>query len=308
MILGDRSWAKLPGGPTYLVGPNDDASHGGRAGCAMPKLSESNLVFVDVETTGLSPAVGDRIVEIALITCRGGRKAGRMSRLVNPGVPIPREVQQIHQIRDSDVAGCPRFDVLADDVARRIQNRWLVGHNLRFDIGFVAMELALAGKQATPAGCFDTRQIARAVWDLPDYRLDTLTAYLGLGPRRLHRAMNDAATMREVFDFAVQELGGTGNVSTEQLAALHNYQPQWPAGAEESLPPLLYDALATGQSVRVRYADGNGAGSVRTIRPVACFAVGRHTYIKARCALVGELRTFRVDRIMLVGKSAIRKQ
>jgi len=275
-------------------------------GVLVPRISESNLVFLDVETTGLSPAAGDRIVEIALVACRGRRRIGQFSRLVNPGAPIPREVQQIHRIRDCDVAGCPGFHVLADQVAARVHKRWLVGHNLRFDIGFVAMELSLAGIRATPAGCFDTCQIARAVWDLSDYRLPTLTRYLGLRPRRLHRALNDAAAARRVFDLAVQELGGFGNVTTEQLAALHSYQPLWPAPAEDSLPPLLYDALTTGQSVRVRYVHGNGSGAVRTIRPVACFTVGRHAYVKARCGLAGELRTFRVDQIACAGRCAVR--
>lgn len=161
---------------------------------------------------------------------------------------------------------------------------------------------------AQPAGCFDTCQIARAVWDLSDYRLHTLTRHLGLRPRRLHRALNDAIAARRVFDLAVQELGGFGNVTTEQLAALHNCQPLWPAPAEESLPPLLYDALTTGQSVHIRYVNGHGGGAVRTIRPVACFTVGRHAYVKARCGLAGELRTFRVDQIACTGRCSARRR
>lgn len=274
----------------------------------MPKISESSLVFLDVETTGLSPAIGDRVVEIALIACRGRQRARQVSRLVNPQVPIPLDAQRIHQIRDEDVADCPGFGVFASDVASTIANRWLVGHNLRFDIGFVAMELALAGKRAAPVGCFDTCQIARAVWDLPDYRLDTLARHLGLRPRRLHRALDDAAATQRLFELAVRELGGNSHVSTEQLAALHSNLPLWPTGADKMLPPPIYDALTTGQSVRVRYVHGSAGRSARTIWPVACFTVGRHAYVKARCDLAGEVRTFRVDRIRCTDKCAIRRQ
>lgn len=75
----------------------------------MPKISRCNLVFLDVETTGLSPALGDRVVEIALITGRGTRQLRRLARLVNPGLPIPPEVQRIHGITDRHVAACPGF-------------------------------------------------------------------------------------------------------------------------------------------------------------------------------------------------------
>lgn len=69
------------------------------------------------------------------------------------------------------------------------------------------------------------------------------------------------------------------------------------------MPPLLYDALTTGRSVRICYVNGNAAGSERTIRPVACFAVGRYAYLKAHCAYAGELRTFRLDRITTVSST-----
>lgn len=265
----------------------------------MPRLSDCKLVYLDVETTGLFPAMGDRVVEIALIASRGRRRQGCLSRLVNPGMPIPADVQRIHGITDADVSGQPEFSEIAGEVARIIDGAWLIGHCLRFDIGFLAMELTLAGRKAGPAGCLDTCQLARATWDLPDYRLDTIARVLSLRRQPQHRAAGDAAVTRDVFHRIVRQLGGWRSVSISQLLHLHGYPPQWPQSAEDYLPPEMYDALATGRPVRIQYVNGGGEGSKRVIRPVACFAIGRWVYVKAQCEQVGELRTFRLDRIAL---------
>jgi DNA polymerase III epsilon subunit-like protein len=134
---------------------------------------------MDVETTVLSLAMGNRVVKIGPLV-HEGRRDRTFSRLVNPGIAIPPVVRQIHCISNADVADCPAFHEIADEVAAILDGAWPVGHNLRFDLGFVAMELALAGVCAQPAGCPDTCQLVRAVWELPDYRLDALARVLGI--------------------------------------------------------------------------------------------------------------------------------
>ena len=67
-------------------------------------LSVAKPAFLDVETTGLFPAMGDRVGEIGIVVCRGDRKAKRVARLVNPGRPIPTNAQRVHGIQDQEVA------------------------------------------------------------------------------------------------------------------------------------------------------------------------------------------------------------
>lgn len=66
--------------------------------------AEAKLAILDVETTGLSPAMGDHIVEIDLVIYRGGQEIDRLSRLVNPDQPIPMDARRVHGISDRDVA------------------------------------------------------------------------------------------------------------------------------------------------------------------------------------------------------------
>ena len=262
-------------------------------------LADAKLVFLDVETTGLSPAIGDRIIEVGLISCAGDREVARVSHLVNPERDIPLAARRVHGIRDQDVAACAPFGAIAGEVASALDGQWVVGHNIRFDAGFIAMELACAGVPARPAGCLDTRYLAAAVWDLPNYRLDTVAEHVGAGGAGSHRALADAERTRAVFHRVIAELGGWIRVRIDELLALHTHVPCWPDDGRRNLPAAIYDALTNGSEVAVDYVNGLGTASRRSIRPLACFAAGKTVYLRAHCQLAGEVRTFRLDRIVV---------
>ena len=69
----------------------------------MTMLSEAKLVVLDVETTGLSPAMGDRVVELGMIAAQGETEISRTNHLINPGRPIRWDAQRVHGISDQDV-------------------------------------------------------------------------------------------------------------------------------------------------------------------------------------------------------------
>jgi DNA polymerase III epsilon subunit-like protein len=126
-------------------------------------------------------------------------------------------------------AEAPAFGAVARTLGELIAGSWLVGHNVRFDVGFLAMEMALAGYRVEPAGCLDTCQLAAAAFELPDYRLDTLTAALGIQRKAKHRALDDALATKTVFDLTLREIGDMSDLTIGDLRALHRYAPTWPA-------------------------------------------------------------------------------
>ncbi len=272
------------------------------------KLADARLVFLDVETTGLSPAMGDRVIEIGLIACSPGRKPRQASQLINPGRPIPRNARRVHGIGDDDVASAPRFEAIADNVGSFLHGAWLVGHNLRFDVGFLAMEFALAGLRVEPAGCLDTCQLAPAAWDLADYKLGTLVAHLEINQATRHRALADALATQAVFARILDAMGDREDIedlTVADLHALHRYVPTWPPHPERVLPRPLFDALTSGRPITICYQNGDGITSSRMIRPHACFPVGRNVYLKAHCMEAAEMRTFRLDRIVEVTDATV---
>lgn len=105
------------------------------------------LAFFDVETTGLNIAT-DRIVEISILKIYppdGGRKESK-TLLINPTIPIPKEVTKIHGISDLDVADAPTFKNCAKELSDFLGDADLAGYNSNyFDIPLLMEEFLRAG-------------------------------------------------------------------------------------------------------------------------------------------------------------------
>ncbi|MBZ9632612.1 3'-5' exonuclease [Salegentibacter sp. LM13S] len=103
------------------------------------------ICFFDLETTGTNVAK-DRIVEIAILKVFPNGNKESKTWLVNPEMPIPKEVVAIHGISDEKVANEPTFKDLAPQVYDMIKACDLGGYNSnRFDIPLLVEELLRAG-------------------------------------------------------------------------------------------------------------------------------------------------------------------
>ena len=67
-------------------------------------------VVVDLETTGLSPRHGHRIIEIGAVAVEEGAIVNEFTTLVDAGVPIPPTVQAIHGITAEMLEGQPKTE------------------------------------------------------------------------------------------------------------------------------------------------------------------------------------------------------
>ncbi|MEY3194077.1 MAG: hypothetical protein RIQ78_173, partial [Bacteroidota bacterium] len=107
-----------------------------------------NLVFFDLETTGLN-VIRDRIVQIALVKMlKNGQQVEEFCTLVNPGIPISEESMSIHGITPKDVANKPTFVELAQKIWDFIGDADLAGYNSnRFDVPMLMEEFARVGME-----------------------------------------------------------------------------------------------------------------------------------------------------------------
>ncbi|APY10036.1 DNA polymerase III subunit epsilon [Seonamhaeicola sp. S2-3] len=102
------------------------------------------ICFFDLETTGVN-ITNDRIVEISILKVHPNGKEESKTWLVNPEMPIPKEVTAIHGISDEDVADKPTFKELAKEIYNMIKDSDLGGFNSnRFDIPLLAEEMLRA--------------------------------------------------------------------------------------------------------------------------------------------------------------------
>jgi DNA polymerase III subunit epsilon len=105
-----------------------------------------DLVFFDVETTGLN-VLRDRILQIALVKyTKDGSEPKEMTMLINPTIPISEESMSIHGITPKDLANKPNFAQIAQKLHDFIGNADLGGYNAaRFDIPMLMEEFARVG-------------------------------------------------------------------------------------------------------------------------------------------------------------------
>jgi DNA polymerase-3 subunit epsilon len=159
-----------------------------------------NLVFLDIETTGLDPEKGAKIVEIAMFKVCGGIEE-RYESFVNPGHPIPSECFKIHAICDDIVKNSPSFDEIAVDIISFIGHSIIVCHNAPFDLLFVHRELYMAGVPVKNVRYIDTLKLARQYFSFDSNKLSSIAAAIGVETELRHRAMADVLTMFSVAKY-----------------------------------------------------------------------------------------------------------
>ena len=108
-----------------------------RVSLLAPIASPFDLVHValDLETTGLDSS-RDTIIEIGAVKFQGDRQIDSFQTFVNPGRPIPDHIQRLTHISPHQVERAPMFGSIADDLAAFIGDHPVIGHNVRFDVGF----------------------------------------------------------------------------------------------------------------------------------------------------------------------------
>ena len=163
------------------------------------KLTE--FVIFDVETTGLSPIDGDRIVEIAAVKVKGTQVVDKFYSLVNPQRSIPSHATLVNNITDDMLTTAPVSADILPQMIHFIVGACVAGHNVRFDLNFLCYELALIGRRLndqTPA--VDTLKMARELLPyLSNHKLAYLARSLGVVVDQTHRAMADVELTVAVF-------------------------------------------------------------------------------------------------------------
>ena len=153
----------------------------------------SITAVIDFETTGISPACGDRASEVAIVLLEGGQVVDRFQSLMNAGVRIPGFITQLTGITNAMVASAPEAAQVMGEASRFVGNAPLVAHNAAFDRRFWQAELARAGLDA-PQPFICTLLLSRRLYpQAPNHKLGSLVDYHRL-PRtgQAHRALADA--------------------------------------------------------------------------------------------------------------------
>jgi DNA polymerase III subunit epsilon len=189
-------------------------------------------IFLDTETTGLYPAHGHRIIEIAAVEMINRRPTKNHFHVyLNPQREIDPAAQEVHGITLDFLQDKPLFESIAQDLINFVNNAELIIHNAPFDVGFLNSEFGRIGLQPIETVCgkiTDTLKMAKDSRPGQRNNLDALCRHFGINNsmRTLHGALLDAELLAEVYmamtrgqDSLMMDLGQTQTVNMQQFAS-----------------------------------------------------------------------------------------
>lgn len=165
------------------------------------KLSQKPLVFVDVESSGLDPVVNE-ILEFAAIKGSETMVMKIKPRRIHTAHPKALEVNGYNEVEWADAVD---ISVAAPKIIAFLRDAVLVGHNVKFDVGFIESFLKEAGiNERIDYHTICTCSIAYVFLvpkGLESLSLKPVCEFLGLPPEPdLHRALAGATACKRVYE------------------------------------------------------------------------------------------------------------
>jgi DNA polymerase-3 subunit epsilon len=184
-------------------------------------LHDVTFCVVDVETTGGSAAQG-AITEIGAVLLRGGECLGTFSTLVNPGCAIPPAITVLTGITEAMVLPAPRIEAVLASFLEFAGDAVIVGHNVRYDLGFLNAALLRAGRGRLANRSVDTLALARRLVrdEVPNCKLSTLADSLRLSHQPRHRALDDALATGDLLHLLLERAASWGVLGLDDLLVL----------------------------------------------------------------------------------------
>ena len=162
-------------------------------------------VFLDTETTGLSPESGDRVIEIGCVELVNRRLTGRnLHFYLNPERRSHQDAIAVHGLSEEFLADKPLFAQVADELLEYLKDAEIIIHNAAFDVGFLDAELRRLERPVFTnhvGRIVDSLSMARESFPGKSNSLDALCKRFEVNNamRELHGALLDAGLLAEVY-------------------------------------------------------------------------------------------------------------
>ncbi len=162
-------------------------------------------IFLDTETTGLSAATGDRVIEIGCVELFNRKLTGNNKHFyLNPERDSHEDALKVHGISNEFLRDKPKFEAVADELMDYLRDAEIIIHNAQFDVSFLNKELELIGKplfREFVTSVTDTLVMAKEMFPGKRNSLDALCSRLGVdnSGRTLHGALLDAELLADVY-------------------------------------------------------------------------------------------------------------
>jgi ATP-dependent DNA helicase DinG len=184
----------------------------------------TSIVSLDLETTGLDEN-REAIIEIGAVKFTNRRVEAEYTTLINPGKHIPDFITGLTGIDDSMVRNAPRLRDVANDLTAFIGNSPILGHNIKFDIGFLRKAGLFEFHQS-----IDTYELASVLMPTASrYNLGSLGQQLSIPLPATHRALDDARVTQACYVRLLELVQELPLKTLQEIVELSNFV-DWDAG------------------------------------------------------------------------------
>ena len=157
------------------------------------RSNANTVVVLDFETTGLSPGMGDRAIEIGAVRIEDGTVTARFQELMNPGQRVSGFIESYTGITNAMLANARPCAQVMRDFSEFIVGYNLVAHNASFDKRFLDAELSRISKRYSGQFACSMLVARRICQNAPNHQLGTLVKYMSIPIEgTFHRALYDS--------------------------------------------------------------------------------------------------------------------
>lgn len=164
-----------------------------------------HLAFVDVETTGFSTDY-DRIIQICIMS-------GPQSFVtyVNPKRELDSRAMAVNGITEADVRLAPPFEAISRTIYELLAGKIIVGHNVCFDLRFIASELKASALTVSPFEYICTMSLEKMLFGAGQgsgfYTLPACLERIGVVNDKAHDALHDVLATKRLFEHQLARIG-----------------------------------------------------------------------------------------------------
>jgi DNA polymerase-3 subunit alpha (Gram-positive type) len=243
-------------------------------------IEKFELVFLDLETTGLDVVTGDAICEIGAYKIKKREVIDKFQTLVNPGRKVSREAYSVHKISDRELEAAPKFQDLQEALTAFIGKSVICAYNAAFDMGFIQDHLRKCGRAVLNLPAIDILGLARAGLSLTRFNLSSTAKFFKIKPvPNRHRALADAYLAYQVFINLVDIFKAKGVSSLGDFLSLCGYDNDFFRVRENQKIDWLNKAIEQAAPVNLRYFSGGRVCRAERVLPLRVYKERRYYYL-----------------------------
>ncbi len=264
-------------------------------------IDDVEFTIFDTETTGLDPALGDRIVEIAAVRLKADVKLAEFQTLVNPRRQISAAAFQVNRITPEILKDAPEIEKVMPEFLKFIRGSCICSYNAAFDWEFLNNELAICASGSLEGIIVvDILKMAkRLLPGLERYALWFVADKLGLKMRQEHRAMADVSLTIDVFYKLKEILKIKGISDFQNFSGLFGLNSRFLDDLVNQKLTQIQQALDLKLKIKIKYLSSSSAAvTEREVIPKEIRRENDRYYLIGYCCLKKEERSFRVDGIL----------